>query len=213
MSDSPNPVLICIAGGSASGKSTVSRALVESLPDLSVGVVNIDHYFRDWSVDEDLRTANRPDAVLWPSLLRDVDRLLARESVELPALGTRPAAQGAQPWIVEARDVLIVEGLLALWHDGLRARADLAVYVDAPDDERLLRRIRRDIVERGATVDSATTWYRHDVRPNFGRFTEPTRWQADLVIPNVGIDGVRNVAIVALAATARALHARSQPRP
>lgn len=203
------PVLVCIAGGSASGKSTISRALVERLAappaSRSCGVLNVDDYFRDWDVDPDLRTANRPDAVLWPALMADVERLLAGASVELPAAGTRAAARGAAPWTLEARDVLIVEGLLALWQDELRARADLAVYVDAPDDERLLRRITRDIVERGATVESATAWYRHDVRPHFSRFTEPTRWRADLIVPNAGASGPSEVSIAALTAAIQTL--------
>jgi uridine kinase len=202
---SKRPVLVCIAGGSASGKSTITRQLTERLADLSCASLNIDNYFRDWSMDEEMRTANRPDAVLWPAMLADLDRALAGDELDLPALGTRAAARGMEPWKVRAGDVLIVEGLTALWHDELRARADLAVYVDAPDDERLLRRITRDIVERGATVESATTWYRHDVAPNFHRFTEPTKWRADLVVPNVGAAGPSPAAVGALEAAVRAL--------
>ena len=201
---SKRPVLVCIAGGSASGKSTITRQLLERLSDLSSGTLNIDNYFRDWSMDEDLRTANRPEAVLWPSMLADLDRVLAGEELELPALGTRAAARGMEPWKVKVGDVLIVEGLSALWHDELRGRADLAVYVDAPDDERLLRRITRDIVERGATVESAVAWYRHDVRPSFHRFTEPTKWRADLVVPNPGT-APSQAAIAALEAAIRSL--------
>lgn len=199
------PVLICIAGGSASGKSTITRSLLERLGDRSCAAINIDHYFRDWSYDEELRTANRPDAVLWPALLADVERVLAGESIELPALGTRAAASGMAPWTVAAADALIVEGLLALWQDELRARCDLAVYVDAHDDERLLRRINRDVVERGATLETASAWYRHDVLPNFARFTQPTRWRADLIVPNVGASGPPAASIAALEAAIRAL--------
>ncbi|HZQ99067.1 MAG TPA: AAA family ATPase [Chloroflexota bacterium] len=199
------PILVCIAGGSASGKSTISRTLVERLGGRSCAVVNVDDYFRDWSVDEELRTANRPEAVLWPSLLADLDRLLGGEEVELPALGTRSAARGARPWRLKAADLIVVEGLMALWHDELRARADLAIYVDAPDDERLLRRISRDIVERGATVETAVAWYRHDVRPHFGRFTEPTKWRADLIVPNAGTTGPSEASLAALTAAVRAL--------
>jgi uridine kinase len=200
----PRPALICIAGGSASGKSTISRALVERLGSRSCAILNVDDYFRDWSVDEELRTANRPDAVLWPALLADVERLLAGQTVEIPVAGTRGAAQGREPRQLRAADLLIVEGLLALWQDELRQRADLAVYVDAPDDERLLRRISRDIVERGATVETAVAWYRHDVRPHFDRFTAPTKWRADLVVPNVGA-GPSDASLAALAAAAEAL--------
>jgi uridine kinase len=201
----PRPVLLCIGGGSASGKSTLTRALLERLSDRSCAVINIDDYFRDWTFDEELRTANRPDAVLWPALLADLEMVLAGGAAELPARGTRAAASGREPRLVEARDLLVVEGLLALWQDDLRARCDLAVYVDAPDDERLLRRISRDTVERGATVESAVAWYRHDVRPHFGVFTEPTRWRADLIVPNAGPDGPSAASLAALAAAVRTL--------
>jgi uridine kinase len=199
------PVLVCIAGGSASGKSTISRQLVERLADRSVALVNTDNYFRDWSVDEALRTANRPDAVLWPTLVADVDRLLAGEEIQMPARGTRAAARGVDPWTLRAEDLVIVEGLLPLWSDELRERADLAVFVDVPDDERLMRRITRDIRERGAQVDTAIAWYRHDVAPSYRRFTEPTRWRADLVVPNVGPDGPSQASVAALTAAVRSL--------
>lgn len=202
------PVLVCIAGGSASGKSTIARRLLERLPDLSATIVNIDEYFRDWSVDQDLRTANRPDAVLWPALMADLDRLMSGQTAEVPAPGTRAAAAGRPSRVLAARDLIVVEGLLALWEDDLRARADLAVYVDVPDDERLLRRITRDIVERGATVESAVAWYRHDVRPHFGRFTEPTRWWADLIVPNAGAGGPSETSLFALTAAVAAVIAR-----
>lgn len=209
----PRPVVISIAGGSASGKSTISRELVKRLSEYSCAILNIDDYFRDWSVDEDLRTANRPDAVLWPSLLADFERILAGDEVELPAKGTRAAARGALPWRVRAADLLIVEGLLALWQDDIRARSDLAVYVDAPDDERLLRRISRDIIERGATVETAVAWYRHDVRPHFSKFTEPTRWRGDLIVPNAGTNGPGEASVAALTAAARALIVARRAEP
>lgn len=202
---SKRPILVCFAGGSASGKSTITAALAESLSHRSIAVVNTDHYFRDWSTDDELRSANRPDAVLWPALVADLERLLAGEQIELPAAGTRAAARGADPWNIQASDVIVLEGLLTLWSDELRSRCDLAVYVDAPDDERVLRRINRDIAQRGATVESATTWYRHDVRPSFHRFTEPSKWKADLIVPNPGTTGPSPASVAALVAAIEAL--------
>jgi uridine kinase len=197
--------MVCFAGGSASGKSTITAALAERFAGRSIAVVNTDHYYRDWTTDEELRSANRPDAVLWPALIADMERLLAGEPVDLPAAGTRAAARGIEPWRVEARDLVIYEGLLTLWSDEMRARCDLAVYVDAPDDERVLRRINRDIAQRGATVESATAWYRHDVRPSFARFTEPSKWRADLIVPNPGTTGPSPASIAALAAAIESL--------
>ena len=202
---SKRPVMVCFAGGSASGKSTITAALAERFAGRSIAVVNTDHYFRDWTTDEELRSANRPDAVLWPALIADMERLLAGEPVDLPAAGTRAAARGIESWRVEAHDLVIYEGLLTLWSDEMRARCDLAVYVDAPDDERVLRRINRDIAQRGATVESATAWYRHDVRPSFARFTEPSKWRADLIVPNPGTTGPSPASIAALAAAIESL--------
>src|SRR5438105_69419 len=104
------PVLVCIAGGSASGKSTLAQMLVERLDDLSCGIIHQDNYFRDWAEEQDLRSANRPDAVLWPALLADLDSILSGEPARLPASGTRSAARGADAWDVAPRDVLVVEG-------------------------------------------------------------------------------------------------------
>jgi len=178
------PVLVGITGGSASGKSRIAKRLVEAFPDRSCAILNQDHFFRDWTGRDHLRTANRPDSVLWPALVDAVDAVVAGGAADLPMSGTRASARRLEPWTVEARDLLVVEGLFALWDDELRARYDLTVYVDAPDDERVLRRMNRDIAERGADLECATTWYRHDVLNSFPRYTLPARWQADLVIPN-----------------------------
>jgi uridine kinase len=213
------PVVVGITGGSASGKSTLSKLLVEALPGASCAVLNQDHFFRDWSPQPDddgrskLRTANRPESVLWPRMLEAVDAIASGGKAPMPVPGTRSAARRVEPWYVEARDLLVVEGLFALWDDELRERYDLTVYVDAPDDERLLRRLNRDTRERGANIDGATAWYRHDVLPSFHRYTLPMRWLADVVIPNPTIQvhprGVRFL----VAAVRDLIAARSSASP
>jgi uridine kinase len=97
---------------------------------------------------------------------------------------TRLSRRSQSPVTVEPGDVLIVEGLFALWHEGVRAEMDLRIYMEVDDDERVLRRLSRDIVERGGTVPSVIAWYRKDVAPNFPRFTKATARLADLIVPN-----------------------------
>jgi uridine kinase len=181
------PVLVGITGGSASGKSRIARALVESLSHHDCAVINQDNFFRDWTGREELRTANRPDSVLWPAFADAMDAIAAGRGATLPAPGTRSAARGMEQWTVAPRDLLVVEGLFALWDDELRARYDLTVYVDAADDERALRRMNRDVAERGANLAGGTEWYRHDVLNSFPRYTAPFRLLADIVIPNASV--------------------------
>ncbi len=211
------PVTIGITGGSASGKSTLSRLIVDAFADRSCAILNQDQYFRDWSNrvgDEQrdrLRTANRPDSVLWPHLVDAVDAIRGGGAATFPVPGTRGAARRLDPTTVRADDLLIVEGLFALWDEELRARYDLTIFVDSPDDERLLRRINRDISERGSDLVGATAWYRHDVMNSFPRFTNPLRWAADLIVPNpLGESGAMNPRAVAglVAAIQRLLDAR-----
>jgi uridine kinase len=178
------PVLVGITGGSASGKSRIARRLVEALSEHDCAVVNQDHFFRDWTARNELRTANRPDSVMWPALVDAVDAVLAGRGTSMPVAGTRAATRGMETWRVQPRDLLVIEGLFALWDEELRGRYDLTVYVDAADDERALRRMNRDVAERGANLAGGTEWYRHDVLNSFPRYTAPMRWHADLVLPN-----------------------------
>jgi uridine kinase len=213
------PVLVAIAGGSASGKSTLTRRLLAELADRDCADVCLDRYFRNWAAlpeaeGEALRTANRPDAVLWPAFHGHLARLLRGETVRLPAAGTGAAARGTEPWCVGPRDLLVVEGLFALWDDELRQRADLRVFVDTPDDERLLRRVTRDVVERGGTIERSVAWYRRDVAPGYHAFTGPTRWHADLVVPNPHFAGLSEAAVRALVEAVKALiDARGDKEP
>jgi uridine kinase len=184
----PRPVVVAIAGGSGTGKSTLAAALSSALESLRPVVLVQDHYFRDFAEydpaeRELVRTANHPDAVNWPEFHAALDRLAAGESVELPAPGTRRRARGDPVRTLGPAGLVIVEGLFALWDERCRARAQLRLYTEVADDERVLRRVYRDVTERGGTVEGVVSWYRRDVRPNFERFTAASREYADLVVP------------------------------
>jgi uridine kinase len=180
--------VVGISGGSASGKSTLAAALASRLAAFGPAVLNQDAYFHDWSAlppaeREARMTANHPDAVRWQELVEHVRRLREGEPVQLPVLGTRAAARGDPPSALGPTALVIVEGHLIFGEPALRALLDLKLFLDVPPDERVLRRMFREAIERGGNLERAIAWYRHDVLPHYRLHTEPTRQFADLVLP------------------------------
>ncbi len=179
------PRIVGIAGGSGSGKTTVTAALMERLGPLAT-LLQQDWYYRDQSaLSPDERAAlnyDHPDAQETDLLVAHLEVLRAGQPVEVPqydfATHTRRAGTVHVvpcPWIV-------VEGINALAHEGLRARCDLTVYVDAPADIRFIRRLRRDVAERGRIAESVITQYLDQVRPMHELYVEPCKNVADLVL-------------------------------
>jgi uridine kinase len=203
---SARPIVVAIAGGSATGKSTLARLIAKDLADLNPLILNQDRYFRDFAElseeeRERQRTANHPDAVNWPAYHRAFEALRAGQAAIEPAEGTR-ARQREEPHSIGPAGVLLVEGLFALWDEATRAAADLRLYLEIDDDERVLRRIHRDIAERNQTVEGVIAWFRRDVQPNYPIYTNSTRRYADLVVPtNKPSDNVARI----LAGAIRAL--------
>ena len=182
------PITIGIMGGSASGKTTFASALAEELAEFAPVVLNQDSYFRDWSeYSEEERerviTANHPDAVLWDALISDIKRLRSRDTIDVPTPGTRGAQRGDEKTNVRPSDVVIVEGHLIFWSEDLRDLMDIKLFLDVDAHERVLRRMLRDVAQRGGDLEWAINWYRRDVLPNFPVYTEPCKQYADLVIP------------------------------
>jgi uridine kinase len=180
--------VVGISGGSASGKSTLAAALADRLAAFSPVVLNQDAYFHDWSglppAEREARmTANHPDAVRWPELEAHVRQLRDGAAVRTPVPGTRAAARGDHPGALGPTRLLIVEGHLIFGAAALRPLLDLKLFLDVPPDERVLRRMFREAVERGGDLERAIAWYRHDVLPHYRLHTEPTRQFADLVLP------------------------------
>jgi len=204
------PVVVAIAGGSGTGKSTLAAALAAALVDLAPVVLAQDYYFRDFAEFEPdererVRTANHPDAMNWPQFHAALQRLAAGAGVEQPAAGTRARERGDAARTLGPAGLVLVDGLFALWDEQCRTRADLRLYTEVPDDERVLRRVERDVRERGGTVDSIVSWYRRDVAPNFARFTVASRRYADFVVPT---ERPNQVAIGAIADVVRAIASR-----
>ena len=188
MSQNFKPVTVGISGGSASGKTTLAAALAEELKEFSPVILHQDYYFRDWSEyppeeREKVLTANHPDAVQWEALLGHIRQLIARQPIETPPEGTRAFVRGDAPATIQPSDLIIVEGHLILWDTALRDLMEVKLFVDVEPHERVLRRLLRDVAQRGGDLERAVAWYRRDVIPNFSVYTEPCKGYADLVVP------------------------------
>lgn len=182
------PITLGIMGGSASGKTTFASALAEQLTEYSPVVLNQDSYFRDWSEyseaeRERVITANHPDAVLWDALIADIKKLRDGDVIYTPTPGTRAAQRSAEKTSVQPSEVVIVEGHLIFWSEDLRNLMDIKLFLDVDAHERVLRRMLRDVAQRGGDLEWAINWYRRDVLPNFPVYTEPCKQYADLIIP------------------------------
>ena len=182
------PITVGIMGGSASGKTTFASALAEQLTEFSPVVLNQDSYFRDWSEyseaeRERVITANHPDAVLWDALIADIKKLRDGDAIVKPTPGTRAAQRDKEKTSVQPSKVVIVEGHLIFWSEDLRDLMDIKLFLDVDAHERVLRRMLRDVAQRGGDLEWAINWYRRDVLPNFPVYTEPCKQYADLIIP------------------------------
>ena len=182
------PITVGIMGGSASGKTTFASALAEQLTEFSPVVLNQDSYFRDWSEyseaeRERVITANHPDAVLWDALIADIKKLRDGDAIDTPTPGTRAARRGDEKASVQPSKIVIVEGHLIFWSEDLRELMDIKLFLDVDAHERVLRRMLRDVAQRGGDLEWAINWYRRDVLPNFPVYTEPCKQYADLIIP------------------------------
>lgn len=183
-------LIIGIGGGTGSGKTTVVRKIIESLPDNSVAVIPQDSYYNDQSnLPLEVRKQtnfDHPDAFEWPLLAKQIEELRKGHSIEQPTYSYITCTRLEETVHVEPKDVIIVEGIMALYDKSLRDLMDLKIFVDAGADERLLRVIQRDIAERGHPLDMLISKYRNVLKPMHDEFIEPTKQFADIIIPNGG---------------------------
>ena len=185
-----NMLVIGIAGGTGSGKTTVVRKIVESLPAGEVVVLPQDSYYKDSShvpVEErQFINFDHPDAFEWSLLSEHLAMLKEGKAIEQPTYSYLTCTRQPETIHIEPREVVIVEGILALCDDKLREQMDLKIFVDADSDERLIRVISRDIVERGRTAEAVMERYTRILKPMHQQFIEPTKRYADLIIPEGG---------------------------
>ncbi len=182
--------IIGIAGGTASGKTTVVKEIVNSLPKGEVVVIPQDSYYNDSShipVEErQFINFDHPDAFDWNLLIEQITMIRKGEAIEQPTYSYLTCTRGAETIHIEPRKIIIIEGIMALVNPDLRELMDLKVYVDADDDDRLIRLIRRDIIERGRTPETVISRYERIVKAMHREFIEPTKKYADIIIPQGG---------------------------
>ena len=190
------PTVIGIAGGSGSGKTSVTRKIMEALNGHSVILIEQDYYYKDQSdktFEERLETNyDHPFAFDNNLLISHIGQLIDRQPVEIPTYNYEIHTRSDVTIQVEPKDVIIIEGIFALENEQLRNLMDVKLYVDTDSDIRILRRLKRDIEKRGRTMDSVISQYLNVVRPMHLQFIEPTKRFSDIIIPE---GGENNVAI------------------
>ncbi len=182
--------IIGIAGGTGSGKTTVVKKIVEALPPHYVAVVPLDSYYNDTShmTEEERKAINfdHPDAFDWKLLTRQLNDLRSGKAIEQPTYSYILSNRLPETIHVEPKPVIIIEGIMTLIDKKLRNMMDLKIFVDTDPDERLIRNIERDTIDRGRTVSMVVDRYRKVLKPMHEQFIEPTKRYADLIIPQGG---------------------------
>lgn len=188
------PLIIGIAGGSGSGKSTVARRVAEGLPEARVAFLDMDAYYRNHAhlAAADRRHVNwdHPEAFDLELLARHLEALSAGQAVDKPVYDFVTHARAPHAVRIEPADVIVIDGILLFVDARVRAACDVRVYVDTDADIRLVRRIRRDMAVRGRPLEEILEQYVTTVQPMHLQFVEPSKRYADLVIPHGGENAV-----------------------
>jgi uridine kinase len=179
--------LILIAGGTCSGKTTIAREIGKQLARSTITIFSHDQYYRDLSymTEKELADVNfdHPDAIDYELLIADVSKLIEKKKVILPNYDFITHKRSEGSIVIDGTDIIILEGIFALYYLDLVQLANLKIFVDTDADLRLARRISRDIKDRGFTVESVLKQYTDTVKPMHDVFIEPTKKNADIIIP------------------------------
>jgi len=184
------PVVLGVAGGTGSGKTSVARAILGAIGRDRLAFLAQDSYYRDvvWETEQQLLAHNfdHPAALDTPLLVEQLRALRAGRAVEVPVYDFKVHRRTHETVRVEPRPVVLVEGILLFVEPELRALLDFKIYVDTDADVRLIRRLRRDIAERGRTMEDVLRQYLQTVRPMHLEFVEPSKRWADVIVPEGG---------------------------
>lgn len=183
-------LIIGIAGGSGSGKTTVVKKIVNALPEQTMVIVPQDAYYYDnghLTQEEKLKiNFDHPNSIEWDFLIEQIDQLRRGLSIQMPMYNYVTCARAKETITIEPKTVVIIEGILVLGNEELRKRMDIKLFVSTGDDDRLIRIMRRDIVERGRSYNDVLKHYETYVKPMHEQFIEPTKLFADVIIPRGG---------------------------
>lgn len=186
------PFVVGVAGGTCSGKTTVAERLAELVGPEHLSLIRLDSYYVDRADQPiEVRAAanyDHPDAFDWDLLDEHLDALLNGGTIEVPVYDYTQHLRSSETIRVQTTRIVVVEGILVLYESRLRDRFDLKVYVDTDADLRLIRRLRRDVAERGRTIDSIVDQYTDTVRPSHELFVEPSKRHADVIFPEGGMN-------------------------
>ena len=195
-------LIIGIGGGTGSGKTTVVQQIVEQLPADEVCVISQDSYYNDTShlsFDERVKiNFDHPNSIDFPLLVTHLKTLKKEQSFEQPVYSFVDHNRTKKTVTTYPKKVIIVEGILILTHPEIRALFDIKIFVHADSDERLIRRLKRDIAERGRDLDEVLSRYQNTLKPMHEQFIEPSKEFADIIIPNnryntVAVDVIRTI--------------------
>jgi uridine kinase len=188
------PIIIGVTGGTGSGKTTVTRKIIEEFGDVSLAYIPQDAYYKDQShltMDERaLTNYDHPLAFDNDLLSEHIRQLLEGQVVQMPVYDFTQHNRAEETISVEPKEVIIIEGILIFSDKELRDLMDIKVFVDTDDDIRIIRRIKRDMAERGRSLDSIIDMYTSVVKPMHEQFIEPTKKFADIIIPEGGSNNV-----------------------
>ncbi|MGT2934770.1 uridine kinase [Streptococcus castoreus] len=192
------PIIIGVTGGSGGGKTSVSRAILDSFPNARIAMIQHDSYYKDqshMSFEERVKTNyDHPLAFDTDFMIQQLKELLAGRPVDIPIYDYKEHTRSDKTFRQDPQDVIIVEGILVLEDERLRRLMDIKLFVDTDDDIRIIRRIKRDMMERGRSLESIIEQYTSVVKPMYHQFIEPSKRYADIVIP----EGVTNVVAIDL---------------
>ncbi len=197
------PILILVSGASGSGKTTIAKSIISDLPiNIKSAIVCQDSYYNKQAEgDVTIRARmnyDHPSSFEWPLIISQLNQLLMRQKIDMPIYDYAVHQRSDKNIIQNSVDVIVFEGLFALYDKNLRELADVKIFVDTPNDECFIRRLVRDVTERQRSMDSIINQWLTTVKPMFFEFIEPTKKHADIIIPwtnhsEIAINSMRNV--------------------